>query len=104
MKTKIIITGLAALLVAGCCCYTRSTQINKVQLGMDETKVVTILGNPIGRGESREDTNTTVTLYYWLQEVPSFPPVPYSVRLVNGKVEAFGRDSGVIQSRTRVPR
>jgi len=98
MKMKLIIIGLAALLAAGC--YTQSSRINNVHLGMSEAEVVKILGQPASRGESKDGT---ATLYYSLQEIFGSPPVPYSVKLVNGKVDTYGRDSGETQTRQPVP-
>jgi hypothetical protein len=98
MKMKLIIIGLAALLAAGC--YTQSSRINNVHLGMSEADVVKILGKPASRGESKDGT---ATLYYSLQEIFGSPPVPYSVKLVNGKVDTYGRDSGETQTRQPMP-
>jgi hypothetical protein len=97
MKTKLIIIGLVALLAAGC--YTPSSQMNQVHLGMSEAEVVKILGQPVSRAENKDGT----TLYYSLQEIFGSPPVPYSVTLVNGKVDSYGRDAGATQTRQPMP-
>jgi hypothetical protein len=98
MKIKILTIGLAALLAAGC--YTQSSQLNKVHLGMSEAEVVKILGQPVSRAENKDGTTS---LYYSLQEIFGSPPVPYSVMLVNGKVDSYGRDAGTTQTRQTVP-
>jgi hypothetical protein len=97
MKTKLTIIGLVALLAAGC--YTGSSQINKVHLGMSEAEVVKTLGQPVSRAENKDGT----TLYYSLQEIFGSPPVPYSVTLVNGKVDSYGRDAGGTPTRQPMP-
>ena len=91
MKTKLIIIGLAAIIVAGC--HTPSTQLNKVHLGMSEAEVVKILGQPVSMAESKDGGKT---LYYELAEGSKSggDPAPYSVELVNGKVDSYGRDGG----------
>ena len=38
-----------------------------------------------------------------LQEMFGSPPVPYSVTLVNGKVDSYGRDAGPTQTRQPMP-
>ena len=94
MKTKILIIGLTALLAAGC--LTPSTQLNKVHLGMSEAEVVKILGQPESMAESKDGSKT---LYYSLGEM-YVGPMPYSVKLVNGKVDSYGRDSGATPQKT----
>jgi len=91
MKTKITLIGLAALLLAGC--HTPSTQLNYVHLGMNEAEVIKILGQPVSMAESKDGGKT---LYYELAEgsKSGADPAPYSVKLVNGKVDSYGRDGG----------
>ena len=99
MKTKFIIIGLAALLAAGC--QTSSTQLNKVHLGMGEADVVKILGEPASRAESKDGA---ITLYYTLRENGDGTiNSPYSVKLVNGKVDSYGRDTGGTQTAQPMP-
>ncbi len=97
MKTKLAIMGLAAMLAAGC--YTQSSRINTVHLGMSEAECVKVLGQPVSRAQNKDGT----TLYYSLQEMFGSPPVPYSVTLVNGKVDSYGRDAGPTQTRQPMP-
>lgn len=98
MKAKILIVGLAALLMAGC--YTPSSEMNQVHLGMGEADVIKVLGQPVSRGESKDGS---LTLYYSLQEIFGSPPQPYSVHLTAGKVDSYGRDSVENQTRQTVP-
>ena len=97
MKIKILVIGLVSLLAAGC--YTQSSRINTVHLGMSEADVVKVLGQPVSRAQNKDST----TLYYSLQEIFGSPPVPYSVTLVNGKVDSYGRDAGATQTRQPMP-
>ena len=98
MKIKLLIVGLATLLVAGC--QTSSTQLNKVHLGMSEAEAVKILGEPASRAESKDGS---VTLYYTLRENIGSINSPYSVKLVNGKVDSYGRDAGGTQTTQPTP-
>ncbi|MGB7769376.1 MAG: hypothetical protein WBN22_11065 [Verrucomicrobiia bacterium] len=98
MKTKLLIIGLTALLAAGC--QTPSTQLNKVHLGMSEAEVVKTLGEPASRAESKDGS---ITLYYTLRENIGSINSPYSVKLVDGKVDSYGRDAGGTQTTQPMP-
>jgi outer membrane protein assembly factor BamE (lipoprotein component of BamABCDE complex) len=98
MKTKILIIGLAVLLSAGC--QTPSTQLNKVHLGMTEAEVVKILGQPASMAESKDGSKT---LYYTLRENMGSINSPYSVKLVDGKLDSYGRDAGGTQTTQPMP-
>jgi outer membrane protein assembly factor BamE (lipoprotein component of BamABCDE complex) len=93
MKMKFLLFALAALFLAGCIdVVTPSTQINKVHLGMSEAEVIKILGQPVSKAENKDGSTT---LYYTLREIwGSINAAPYSVKLVNGKVDSYGRDAG----------
>jgi hypothetical protein len=86
---KIIFISLVSVLLTGC--YTPSSQLNKISIGMSESEVTKVLGQPVSKSQ---DKNGGETLYYSLQEIFASPPVPYSVTLVNGKVDSYGRDNG----------
>ena len=90
MKTKLIPIAALAVLLFGC--QTSSTAINKIHAGMSEREVVAILGKPKSR-IPKSDGSTT--LEYTLNEsrVQSLH-APYFVRMVDGKVESYGRESG----------
>ncbi len=98
MKTTLVIMGLVALFAAGC--QTPSTQLNKVHLGMSEAEVVKILGEPASRAESKDGSTM---LYYTLRENMGSINSPYSVKLVGGKVDSYGRDAGGTQTTQPMP-
>jgi hypothetical protein len=99
MKTKsFLAAGLVVLLLAGC--YTPSSKMNHVQIGMSEADAVKVLGQPVSRGENKDGS---VTLYYSLQEIFGSPPMPYSVHLTGGKVESYGRSEVDSPQRTTTP-
>lgn len=98
MKTKLIIIGLAALLAAGCQHPVASKKFNQVHLGMTETEVVKVLGDPVSSAESKDGSRT---LYYSVCESRIADQyASYSVKLVNGKVDSYGRDSSATSPQT----
>lgn len=95
MKTKLVIIGLAALFVAAC---ASSHRLNNLHLGMSEAEAVKVLGAPDARAENK---NGNVTLYYQFFEGQH--PYPYSVVLVNGKVDSYQRDGGTGKTSQPMP-
>ncbi len=90
MKTKIILlcSLLAGLFFAGC---ETSAKLNSIRIGMTKDQVLAIMGQP----DSMSAQANVEYLTYYL-EVDSGPTQydrnqPYMVRLVDGKVESFGR-------------
>jgi len=87
MKTKAAIVGcliLAALLV-GC---ATSDKLNYVHIGMTKDQVVAVLGTP---DSTSAQANVEYLTYYLTAESGYGRDQPYMIRLVNGKVESFGR-------------
>ena len=98
MKIKFILTLVMALLVGGC--QTPSNQLNKVHLGMSEADVIKILGPPA----SIADNHDGKTLYYTLREDWAGATLAqYSVKLIDGKVDYYGRDGGSSRTVTPMP-
>ncbi len=84
MKTITMGLLLAALL-AGC---VSADRLNDVRIGMTKDQVISLLGKP----DSMSAQGTIEYLTYYLVTDNGYGrDVPYSVRLVNGKVESFGR-------------
>ena len=88
MNTKTTLTCLLLLLVGtflgGC---TTASQLNNIQIGMTKDQVTSILGKP----DSTSAQSNIEYLTYYLSNDQSYRDQPYSVRLVDGKVESFGR-------------
>ncbi|HKM55220.1 MAG TPA: SHOCT domain-containing protein [Isosphaeraceae bacterium] len=87
MKTKAAIVGcliLAALLV-GC---ATSDKLNYVHIGMTKDQVVAVLGTP---DSTSAQANVEYLTYYLTAESGYGRDQPYMIRLVNAKVESFGR-------------
>lgn len=83
MKNTLQILGLCCLLTG---CVT-AKKINNIEIGMSRESVIKILGNPINTTADRE----SIYLNYGLTESPGGPPTPYQIRIVNGKVDSYGR-------------
>ena len=88
MKTKITALLLLGLgfLIAGC---NSASNMNKVRIGMTKDEVLTILGQP---DSTSAQANVEYLTYYLIADTSYYGrDQPYMVRLVNGKVESFGR-------------
>jgi len=76
---------LAAIFFAGC---ETSAALNKVHIGMTKAEVQTLLGTP---DSTSAQANVEYMTYYLSSDAGYGRDQPYMVRLVNGKVESFGR-------------
>jgi hypothetical protein len=80
--------ALAGLVFAGC---ETSTRLNDMRIGMSKDQVVALLGTP---DSTSAQANVEYLTYYLEINTPNGPverTQPYFVRLVDGKVESFGR-------------
>ena len=83
MKNFCFIVTLAFLV--GC---ATSGRINRISLGMSKQEVVKTMGPPT----STSATHGVEYLRYLLHEIDAFDQgTPYFVRIVDGKVDAYGR-------------
>ncbi|HVS53384.1 MAG TPA: SHOCT domain-containing protein [Opitutaceae bacterium] len=74
-----------ALAFAGC--VSSSTKLNSVHMGMPRSEVTAVLGAP-----TTTSTQANVEyLTYYLDNANGARDLPYMVRLVDGRVESFGR-------------
>ncbi len=83
---KIIISLilLLAALFTGC---AMADKLNDVRIGMTKDQVVTLLGQP---DSTSAQANIEYLTYYFSND-GSYRDQPYMVRMVEGKVESFGR-------------
>ena len=87
MKTRIqlLVLILLGAFFAGC---ATSDLMNRIRIGMTKDQVVNILGKP----DSMSGQANVVYLTYYLEAPNRYEQEqPYMVRLVDGKVESFGR-------------
>jgi len=74
-----------AVLLAGC---VTADKLNNVRIGMTKDAVTSLLGQP---DSTSAQGNIEYLTYYLAAESGNSRDQPYSVRLVDGKVESFGR-------------
>jgi hypothetical protein len=84
-KTHLLALAFACALVGGC---ATSDQLNNIRIGMTKDQVIAILG----KSDSMSAQANVEYLTYFL-DAPNLNgrEQPYMVRLVDGKVESFGR-------------
>jgi hypothetical protein len=75
----------ASLLLAGC---QTSSALNNIHIGMSKSEVQSLLGTP---DSTSAQANVEYMTYYLTSDAGYGRDQPYMVRLVNGKVESFGR-------------
>jgi hypothetical protein len=85
MNVKLTVVVMVACLLGGCA--TSSSKLNGVHIGMTKTDLVRQLGAP---DTSRGQANIEYLTYY-LKNDTSANNQPYMVRLIDTKVESFGR-------------
>jgi len=85
LKTPLLAATLAALLFAGC---ATSAALNNIHIGMTKSEVQSLLGTP---DSTSAQANVEYMTYYLSANAGYGRDQPYMVRLVNGKVESFGR-------------
>lgn len=86
MKIKLLLVmAVLACCVAGC--VSTADKLNSIRIGMTRGQVVALLGEP---NSMSAQANIEYLTYYLSNEMSSRDQ-PYSVRLVEGKVESFGR-------------
>jgi hypothetical protein len=84
-KWMIPVAMLAGALLAGC---ETSAKLNEVRIGMTKAEVTALMGTP---DSTSAQANVEYMTYYLTSEAGYGRDQPYMVRLVNGKVESFGR-------------
>jgi hypothetical protein len=84
-KTSLFASVIFAFLLAGC---ETSQALNSVHIGMTKADVQALLGTP---DSTSAQANVEYMTYYLTSDAGYGRDQPYMVRLVNGKVESFGR-------------
>jgi len=79
---------LSFLLISGC---ATSQKINKVQLGMTKDEVIKIMGPPVSISAQKGVEYLNYSLSETSDQAFKGITIPYYVRIVNGRVESFGR-------------
>ena len=87
MKNKLL--ALASLLIVGLLVGCNSAeQLNNIHIGMSKDQVLAIMGTP---NSTSAQANVEYLTYYLEGDAEYGRDRPYMVRLVDGKVESYGR-------------
>jgi hypothetical protein len=86
MKNYLLPAALVACAITVGC--TTSAALNKIRVGMTKDEVVATIGQPSSTGATG---NIEYLTYYLVADDGYGRDQPYMVRLVDGKVESFGR-------------
>jgi hypothetical protein len=84
-KLTAVAVALGAIWLAGCA--TSSSKLNGVHLGMTKTSLIQKIGAP----DSTSGQGNVEYLTYYLKNDATVGNQPYMVRLIDQKVESFGR-------------
>jgi hypothetical protein len=87
MHAKLTAVVSSIFVFAFAACVSNSTKLNSVHIGMPKGEVVALLGQP----DSTSAQANIEYLTYYLSNDTSPREQPYMVRLVDAKVESFGR-------------
>jgi outer membrane protein assembly factor BamE (lipoprotein component of BamABCDE complex) len=81
---------LTLITLSGCVGhYAMASRLNRISIGMAKAEVVEALGNPatVSAREGVEDLTYVLNASAWDTAMPE----PYIVRIVDGKVQSYGR-------------
>jgi hypothetical protein len=84
-RITLVLALVAGLLLAGC---ASSAKLNDIRIGMTKDDVRSILGTP---DSTSAQANVEYMTYYLESDAGYGRDQPYMIRLVNGRVESFGR-------------
>src|ERR1039457_186070 len=93
---KNVILCLCLFLLSGCATLA-ADKMNSISLGMTKQEVLRIMGSPV----STSAMSGVELLNYSFSEtqndaIHGRPKVPYTIRIVNGKVDAYGRQGDFV--------
>jgi outer membrane protein assembly factor BamE (lipoprotein component of BamABCDE complex) len=79
---------IISLLLSGC---ATANKMNKVQIGMTKSEVIKTIGNPASVSAKDESEYLNYLLSETDDQAWDGITVPYYVRLINGRVDSYGR-------------
>jgi hypothetical protein len=96
MKFTLIVPALIAAGTLGC---ADSTALNQIHIGMTRAEIISLLGQP---DSTSAQANIEYLTYYLMANSSTYErELPYFVRLVDGKVESFGRFASMYDLQNR---
>lgn len=84
-KLAAVLACLVGLALSGC--LSSASRMNSVHLGMPKEELLAKMGKP----HTRSGQDNVEYLTYYMSNDSSQKEQPYMVRLIDGKVESFGR-------------
>jgi len=85
---KLLAAFALAILLFGC---ATSHKINAVQLGMSKSEVITAMGNPVSTSAQGGAEYLNYKLSETNVDAKHGVTAPYYIRLIDGKVESYGK-------------
>jgi hypothetical protein len=93
-----ITIGLFVAPLLGACVghFAMASRLNDVSIGMSKSRVVAIMGEPenVSAVAGIEDLVYVLNTSAWDTSIPE----PYIVRLINGKVQSYGRKADMART------
>lgn len=87
MRNNLVLV-IIILLNFGC---ATAGKLNKISLGMTKAEVIDVMGNPTSTSAKNGVEYMHYALYETNTAAQNGAPSPYFVRIIDGKVEAYGR-------------
>lgn len=90
---------LALIFMGLCSCAAPSSNINRISLGMTKQQVIEVMGDPSSISAAKGNEYLNYALAETSHDVMHNRTTPYFIRLIDGKVDAYGRhgDFGTTQ-------
>jgi hypothetical protein len=82
---------VGALLLCLCGCHAPASNMNRVSLGMDKQQVIEVMGDPTSTSAMQGKEYLNYALAEGCTEIHRCVATPYYIRLIGGKVDAYGR-------------
>ena len=90
MKMKILFAVSMIAIISLAACAT-AHKISQVRIGMTKQEVIELMGQPVSTSATRDVEYLSYSLFETGDDAFFGRTRPYYVRIINGKVEAYGR-------------
>ena|SRR3989344_8737628 len=87
---RLLFTIVFIILMTGC--YSMAHKMNSVNIGMTKQEVISVLGSPTSTSAKEGVEYLNYRLYETISDTTGAgKTTPYFVRIINGKVDSYGR-------------
>jgi hypothetical protein len=88
---KFMALGILAIVSPSCqaCMYGTAAKLNDISVGMTKAETIEKIGEP---DTTYVESGAEFMIYKWMKTTISWAPKHYYVKLVDGKVEAYGEE------------